>query len=162
MLKASMSRKKAPGPALTIEESVPGRSRLIDVTNPPPSLLTVTPKARNRGLFVSSVEVMRNESPLTLNTGDCLSPLPPVVLTTLAPGHSKSGPGAFWSCRVEVVSGELSGALADALPGSLAGELAGALADALFGGVLAMGGALTSGVPWLGLPPSHCSTVMVY
>ena len=79
-----MSRKKRPGPAFTIEESVPDDSRLIDVTNLPPCLLTVTPKTRRRGLFVSSVVVTRNDSPLMLNTGDCLSPLPLIVFTTRA------------------------------------------------------------------------------
>jgi hypothetical protein len=34
---------------------------------------------------VLSVAVTRNESPVMLKTGDCLSPLPLVVLTTLAP-----------------------------------------------------------------------------
>src|SRR5215207_7674452 len=82
-----MSRKKPPGPALTIEESVPGDSGLTEVTNPPPSLLTSTSKKRG---FVLSVVVRRNDSPVMLKTGDCLLPLPLVVLTILAPGHSES------------------------------------------------------------------------
>jgi hypothetical protein len=124
---------------LTIEESVLGDSRLMDVTKRPPSLLTITPKARKRGLFVSSVVVTRNDSPVMLKTGDCLSPLPLVVLTTLAPGHSESGPGAFWSSRVE--------SLAGALTGALVGALAGALTGALLGGLLTTGDAPASGVP---------------
>src|SRR5215204_1418901 len=82
-----MSRKKRPGPALTIEESVPGDSGPTVVTNPPPSLLTSTSKKRG---FVLSVVVRRNDSPVMLKTGDCLLPLPLVVLTILAPGHSES------------------------------------------------------------------------
>src|SRR5215204_164889 len=84
-----MSRKKRPGPALTIEESVPGDSGLTEVTNPPPSLLTSTSKKRG---CVLSVVVRRNDSPVMLKTGDCLLPLPLVVLTILAPGHSESAP----------------------------------------------------------------------
>ena len=79
-----MSRKKRPGPAFTIEESVPGDSRLTEVTYPPRSLLASALKTKERGLFVSSVVVTRNDSPLMLNTGDCLSPLPLIVFTTRA------------------------------------------------------------------------------
>ena len=86
---ADMSRKKRPGPALTIEESVPGDSGPTVVTNPPPSLLTSTSKKRG---CVLSVVVRRNDSPVMLKTGDCLLPLPLVVLTILAPGHSESAP----------------------------------------------------------------------
>src|SRR5918993_4498253 len=84
-----MSRKKLPGPALTIEESVPGDSGPTEVTNPPPALLTSALKKRG---FVLSVVVTRNDSPVMLKTGDCLSPLPLVVLTILAPGHVESAP----------------------------------------------------------------------
>jgi hypothetical protein len=38
------------------------------------------------------VVVTRNDSPVMLKTGDCLFPLPLVVLTILAPGHSESAP----------------------------------------------------------------------
>jgi hypothetical protein len=148
---------RPPGPALTIEESVPGDSRPMVVTSWPPSLLTNTSKPRNRGLFVSSVVVTRYHSPLMLNTGDCLSPLPLVVFTTRAPGHSESGPGVFWSSRVESLVGALTGALV----GALADVLAGSLTGALLGRLLATGDALASEVPCLGLPPSHCSTAIV-
>ena len=84
-----MSRKKPPGPALTMEESVPEDSGLTEVTNPPPSLLTLTSKKRG---FVLSVVVTRNDSPVMLKTGDCLSPEPLVLFTTLAPAHSESAP----------------------------------------------------------------------
>jgi hypothetical protein len=109
--------------------------------------------------------VTRNDLPLMLNTGDCLSPLPLIVFTTRAPGHSESGPGAFWPSRLDSLAGALSDALPESLggvpAGALAGSLAGALTGALLGGLLATGDALASGVAWLGLPPSHCSTVMV-
>ena len=87
-----MSRKKPPGPALTIEVSVPGDSRSTEVTNSPPSLLTSALKKSDCGLFVLIVVVTRNDSPVMLKTGDCLFPLPLVVLTILAPGHSESAP----------------------------------------------------------------------
>jgi hypothetical protein len=92
-----------------------------------------------------------------------LSPLPLVVLTTLAPGHSESGPGAFWTSKVESRDGELSCVLSDSSAGALAGELAGALAGELAGALAGalLGGLLASGVPRLGSPPSHCSTVIV-
>src|SRR5688500_3384815 len=114
---AIMSRKKVPGPALTIEESVPGDSRVIVVTGPPPSLLTIAPNVKTCGVLVLTVVVTRKDSPLTLNTGDCFSPLPLVLLTTLAPGHSESGPGAFWTSKVESLAGALSGAAVGASAG---------------------------------------------
>jgi hypothetical protein len=111
----------------------------------------ITLKAKVRGVFVSSVVVTRKESLLMLKTGDCLLPLPLVLLTTLAPGHSESGPGAFWPSRVDSLAGALSGALPESpggVPeGALAGSLAGALTGALLGGLLATGDALASGVP---------------
>jgi hypothetical protein len=132
--------------AFTIEESVPGDSRSTEVTYPPPSLLTSAKKRKDRGLFVSSVLVTRNDLPLMLNTGDCLSPLPLIVFTTRAPGHSESGPGAFWPSRLDSLAGALSDALPESLggvpAGALAGSLAGALTGALLGGLLATGDAL--------------------
>src|SRR3954465_11571759 len=87
-----MSRKKFPGSALTIEESVPGDSRSTDVTNPPLSLFTSAEKNRSPGSLVAfRVLVIRKESPVIPKTVDCLFPLPLVVLTTFAPGHSESG-----------------------------------------------------------------------
>lgn len=92
VLAAFTSRKKAPGSALTIEESVPTVLRLTKVTNLPPCLLTSAMKIRASGWFVFRVVVMRKNSPLMLKTDDCLLPLPLVMFTTLAPGHSESGP----------------------------------------------------------------------
>jgi hypothetical protein len=95
VLAASMSRKKLPGPALTIDESIPGVSGLTEVTDRPPCLLMSAMKMRACGLSLLRVVVTRKNSPLMTKTGDCLFPLPLVRLTTLAPEHSESGPGAF-------------------------------------------------------------------
>jgi hypothetical protein len=144
-----MSRKNRPGSAFTIEESVPGDSRLTIVTKRPPSLLTSALKIKAREVFDWRVVVMRKESPLMPKTGDCLIPLPLVVFTTRAPGHSESGPGAFWSSRMDPLAGALSGALPESPAGALAGSLAGALTGALLGalglapvGAVVVGGSL--------------------
>ena len=139
-----MSRKNRPGSAFTIEESVPGDSRLTIVTKRPPSLLTSALKIKARGVFDWRVVVMRKESPLMPKTGDCLIPLPLVVFTTRAPGHSESGPGAFRLSRLDSLAGALSGALPESPGGVPAGALAGALTGALLGGLLATGDALAS------------------
>jgi hypothetical protein len=107
-----MSRKKRPGPAFTIEESVPGDSRLTDVTYPPRSLLTSALKRKDRGLFVSSVVVTRNDSPVMLKTGDCLSPLPLVVFTTRVASFREGRIGyREWATR----SGRINPSLDDRL-----------------------------------------------
>src|SRR5829696_7290342 len=65
----------------------------------------------NCGSSVLSEVVTRKESPLIAKTGDCLSPLPLVVLTTFAPGHAASGPGAIVS-GVDASRAVVSGAVA--------------------------------------------------
>src|SRR5918994_4071321 len=97
--------KKSPGPALTMDESVPGPSCENVVTESPFALSThtLTPEREGSREVASFATVIRKRSPVILKGGLCFGPVPVVVLTTCAPGHSESGPGANSSTAGEVV-----------------------------------------------------------
>src|SRR5215203_5321208 len=138
--------KKSPGPALIMDESVPGPSCENVATESPFALSThtLTPERVGSWEVASFAIEIRKRSPVILKGGLCFGPVPVVVFTTCAPGHSASGPGANSSTAgvvlvpvvpvvvpVVVPAVGLAEALADGLAVGLAVALAVGLAVGL-------------------------------